>query len=121
VSWHEAVKGQGLVKTSDVRSALQALAGSAIALDQLLAREPGPELKSVVDEVSRMRTELAVVSSACSVLVLQRMVDAMGESPERASCQACRVHAEHDRCTGENTLGTDRCACALRGHPGRTG
>lgn len=29
-------------------------------------------------------------------------------------CQACRVHGEHDRCTGENTLGTSKCQCNCR-------
>jgi hypothetical protein len=32
------------------------------------------------------------------------------------SCQACYLHREHNRCTGENTLGTKKCACRESGH-----
>lgn len=32
------------------------------------------------------------------------------------SCQACAVHGDHARCTGETTLGTRRCACQSVGH-----
>lgn len=32
--------------------------------------------------------------------------------------QACRLYGDHDRCPGENTLGTTRCRCACHQQTG---
>lgn len=44
---------------------------------------------------------------------IREIMDAVRALP---SCQACSVHGEHDRCTGETTLGTQPCACRAAGH-----
>lgn len=37
-----------------------------------------------------------------------------GWIPYTWCCQACHTHKAHDRCTGENTLGTKACQCDCR-------
>jgi hypothetical protein len=53
----------------------------------------------------------------------QKALDRLGRPPcsilsawELVTCQACYLHGEHDRCTGSNTLGTDKCNCMRRDH-----
>jgi len=40
---------------------------------------------------------------------------------EAPRCQACDLYDEHDRCTGETTLGTKPCGCECQKQRARSG
>lgn len=47
---------------------------------------------------------------------MQQFLDELHSIEQSSTCQACFVHHEHNRCTGENTLGTRKCLCAENNH-----